>query len=89
MTIDRRLLLQQRANALAASNREDLPPAIRAAAQASLNQTDLVLGLQDAKARRTAPQLSPQPSGEPTDSDQPIPTGPQLTPQLSKALPNS
>ena len=44
----------QRANALAASNREDLPPAVRAAAQASLNQTDLVLGLQDARARKAA-----------------------------------
>ena len=89
MSVERSQLLLKRANAQAASNREDLPPEIRQAYKAAADQADLVLGLQDAKARKTARPAPPQLSGEPTDSDQPIPTGPQLTPQLSKALPSS
>lgn len=57
MSIDRRQMLLQRSNALAASNREDLPPELRAQYRAAFNAADLALGLQDARQRKTNSQL--------------------------------
>lgn len=89
MPIDRKLLLQRRENALAASNQEQLPPEIRALYKQAADQTDVVLGLQDAKTRRTAAQPLTPPSGGPADSATPAPMTPQLSPQLSSALKGS
>lgn len=82
MSIDRKQMLLQRANALAAMNRQDLPLKIRAAYKTAADQADLALGLQDAQARKSSMMLSAPPA---ENALQPQPTL-QPTPQLNSAL---
>ena len=72
-------MLLQRANAQAASNRENLPPEIRNLYLQAFNTADLALGLQDARARKTAPQSSTMPFALPVVTGLPSPALPLPT----------
>ena len=54
MSIDRKKLLQQRANALTAASQQGLPQNIRDKFKQAADQAGMVLGLQDAQARELA-----------------------------------
>ncbi len=96
VSISRKQLLLQRANAAAAMNRSDLPDHIRAAYKKARDSADMALGMQDAKARAQAKLLGGDPSQptEPPPQQQIMPQQPTppSEPQAENALqgqPNS
>ncbi len=83
MSIDRKTLLLQHANATAALKNPNLPDRVRALAKKARDLTAVSLGLQDAVARKAEREIAPSPASPGATS--PVTPAPQPVPASSSA----